>query len=491
VSCRDRASCRPMGRASMTSPASTKLPPRGTALAVAAFLLTSLPAFAQGGSGDSADPVASGDLAEPAPSESPEATSGEGSTDPAPSESSGDGAAIEATTTPPQPGPKTPTEPAEAKPYVGFAPPFKPAVIENETISLRLGLFAQPHLEVVGAPDADKTSKNLFLHNVGVIFSGRLFDYFEFFFDVNYPSLFKVDPFNQQGGTGKNSPGLNVQDAIVTFKPFGNKPYGNWLKFDAGFMLPSLSHNGVQGAFTLYGLDYFVNTFRRNVLTNADPFKSNGQSPQGRDAGVQMRGLLFGEHLEYRVGMFQGLRVGLLPASAGSEAEVGAVNFFRVAARLQINLLDAEPDFFYQGTYLGTKKILSFGGFYDFQDQYLSAGGDVILDLPVGPGILSAQANVVYWDGGNFIQTLHKHTAIMAEVGYLIRALMLSPTLRMEQLIAAEPTASTPSEARYGGGLAFWPWGHTSNFKALYTYVHRDPAPQDYSQFNVQWQVWF
>jgi len=457
---------------------------------VAVFMLTSLPALAQ--SEDSPDPMASEDLAEPTPADSGDAAPAADSTEEAPAEDSAEAADAEETSAPvPSAEPKAAVEPKADKPFVGFAPPLMPAVIENKTISLRLGLFAQPQLEVAGAPDADKTSKNLFLHNVGVIFSGKLFDYFDFFFDVNYPSLFKVDPTNQTGGTGKNSPGLNVQDAIVTLKPFGKTRYANYLKFDAGFMLPSLSHNAVQGAFTLYSLDYFVNTFRRNVLTNADPFKSNGQSPQGRDMGVQLRGLLFGEHLEYRVGLYQGLRVGLLPAGVGQVAEVGAVNFFRMAARLQINLLDAEDDFFYQGTYLGTKKILSIGGYYDFQDQYKSGGGDVILDLPVGPGVLSAQANVMYWDGGNFIQTLHPHTAIMAEAGYLFRALMLSPIARMEYLISHEPAASTPSEARYGGGLAFWPWGHTSNFKAFYTYVHRDPAPQDYSQFNLQWQVWF
>jgi hypothetical protein len=368
---------------------------------------------------------------------------------------------------------------------------LNPARIENDTISLRLGLFAQPQFEAVGAPDATKSTKNIYLRNVGVILSGTLLDYFEFFFDVNYPNLFKVDPTNQTGGTSKNAPGLNVQDAIFTFKPFGKKPYGNALKFDAGFMLPPSSHNGDQGAFTLYSLDYFVNTFRRNVLTTADPFKSNGQSPQGRDTGVEVRGLLFGDHLEYRAGLFQGLRVGPVPASQGTEAEVGSVNFFRFAGRVQVNILDAEKDFFYEGSYLGEKKVLSIGGFYDFQDNYVSAGGDLFVDLPLGPGVLTGQVDVMYWDGGNFIQTLPKHTAYMGEVGYTFQKLMLSPILRMEYLNPAERTASTPSEARYGGGLSFWPWGHTSNLKAFYTYVKRDPAPQPYNQVNVQWQLYF
>ena len=48
---------------------------------------------------------------------------------------------------------------------------------------------------------------------------------------------------------------------------------------------------------------------------------------------------------------------------APGPAVVGGVNPFRLAARLQINLLDGEPGFFYQGTYLGAKRIFSIGGF--------------------------------------------------------------------------------------------------------------------------------
>jgi hypothetical protein len=424
------------------------------ALAVAAFQLTSSPASAQTASAE-ATGGANASATSTAPTDAHAATEATASTEP-------------------------------ATPYVGFAPPVERPRFENPTMSLQLGLLAQPQFEMVGAPDAEKTSKNLYLRRAGLIVEGTVLDHFEYLFDVDYPNLFKVDPTNQTGGTGKNSPGLNVQDVIVTFKPMGNL-----LKIDAGFMLPALSHNAVQGAGTLYGWDYFVNSFRRNVISSLDPFHSTGQSPAGRDTGVQVRGLVLDDHLEYRVGMFQGLRVGLLPAAQGTKAEVGGVNFFRVAARLQVNVLDAEPDYFYQGTYLGTKKILSAGGFYDFEDEYQSFGGDVFLDLPLGPGIVTAQGNFVQWDGGNFIQTLPKNTAIMAEAGYLVRPIMLSPIVRIEHLTADEPTSAAPSEDRFGGGLAFWPFGHNANLKAFFTRVHRDPAPQDFNQINAQWQMYF
>jgi hypothetical protein len=393
-----------------------------------------------------------------------------------------------------KPAARAEPEPADApaEAYIGFAPPAAPLVFENPTVSMRFGLLAQPQFEMAGASDADKTSKNLFLRRFRFMVGGTLLKYFDYFFDVDYPDLFKADSTISSGGTRKHGPGLLVQDAFVTLKAGGRA-----FRLDAGYMLPAASHNWLQGAGTLYGWDYFVNTFRRDVFTDADPFMSStGENPSGRDLGFQLRGLL-SDHLEYRVGIYQGYRVATLPASNGMAGEVGALNAFRVAGRVQVNVLDAEPGFFYQGTYLGTKKILSFGAFYDFQSTYYFRGVDGILDLPAGPGVLTAQVNYVQWSGGasstsaGFIPTLPKESALMAEAGYLIGPIMLSPIFRFENLVAATPMPTTPSERRVGGGLAFWSFGHNSNVKLFYTQVHRNPAPHDYSQVNLQWQVYF
>jgi hypothetical protein len=256
-----------------------------------------------------------------------------------------------------------------------------------------------------------------------------------------------------------------------------------------------------------------VNTFRRNVTGNADPFKSQGQSPVGRDLGAQLRALVLNGHIDARVGLFQGLRLGEVPAATmGQPATIGAVNFFRLAARLQINLLDGEPGFFYQGTYHGAKKVLSLGGFVDYQDPYKYFGGDLFVDLPVGPGILTAEADFGKWDGGIYrdqnnlevtFAAMGKATVYLAEVGYLIGPIMLSPIARFERLDTPLvpnpdttmpgniPDPANPKEDRYGGGLAFWPYGHNSNLKAYFTRVHRQPSRHDFNVITVQWQVYF
>jgi len=394
---------------------------------------------------------------------------------------------------------KAAPEPEPAGPYVPLAPPPEPLRISNASASIQLGMLLQPQFEMTGSSEAELTTKNLFLRRTRLIVAGTLFKYFEYFFDTDWPNLFKLDIVDTMGGTVKNAPGMNIQDAFVTAKPAGDL-----IAVDAGFMLPPLSHNNIESAAKLYGPDYFTNGFRRNVsFMNAyDPFRSNGQNSVGRDLGVQLRGLVVGGHVEYRVGLFQGFRISEV---TGPPARVGGLNFFRVSARLQVNILDAEPGFFHAGTYHGAKKILSVGGFYDFQDKYKYFGGDLLVDLPTGSfGVFTLQANVVRWDGGTFISEIRKNAAYMVEGGYLIGAIRLSPIVRYERVDAPEvptdpstpgspliPDTLNPSENRIGGGLAFWPFGHNTNFKAFFQRVHRVPGTNDYNQVNVQWQLYF
>jgi hypothetical protein len=271
---------------------------------------------------------------------------------------------------------------------------------------------------------------------------------------------------------------MNIQDAFVTYKAMGDM-----LKIDAGYMLPPLAHNAVQGATTLYGWDYFFYTFR-----SGNAFGSSG-NPIGRDAGLELRGLVAGGLVEYRLGLFQGLR------QVPTATEAGGRNMFRTTGRVQVNLMDPETGFFYAGTYLGTKKVLSLGGSFDFQDTgsttaFKYFAGDVFLDMPFGPaGVLTAQVNVAHWDGGTTIPGLTpKATAIMGEAGFLIGGIRLSPIVRAEHLFVS---GDNNDDTYLGGGLAFWPYGHNTNLKAFYTYRKAEPAASAGNQFNVQWQLYF
>jgi hypothetical protein len=357
------------------------------------------------------------------------------------------------------------------------APPPSFRVEGASGSSIRVGILLQPQFMAASNAARDGYSKNLYIRRTRILLGGTLFGAFEYFIDTDYPNLFLANNVAGTGGAAdtavKATPGMNIQDAFGTWKVLKDS-----LKIDVGYMLPPLAHNAVQGATSLYSWDYFSYSFQHS----ANGVFSTSASSVGRDTGVQARGLLVDGHVEYRAGLFQGRRDGQ------TTADVAARNFFRFAARLQINLLDPETGFFYQGSYLGSKKIVSLGGSVDIQDTYKYFAGDVFVDLPLDQvGVLTVQGNYAHWNGGSFAPEMLKESALMTEAGFLVSAVQLSPILRFEHLWVS--SGNSPDETRYVAGLAYWPFGHNSNLKAFYSRIHDVGANRDTNQFNVQWQL--
>lgn len=390
---------------------------------------------------------------------------------------------------PPDTGAATPAAPMIPPNAVDLAPPAPPpagppsfALEAGPGNTLKIGLLLQPQFQMLGDHTLDGNAYNLYLRRTRLLVGGTLFGAFEYFFETDYPNLFLADntPANAMTGaaasTVKLTPGLNIQDAFATWRAMGDI-----LKIDVGYMLPPLAHNAVQSATSLYSWDYFAFTF----LSTANTLLGSQANPVGRDLGVQVRGLVFDGRLEYRVGLFQGRRV------ADTATDVGSSNFFRAVGRLQLNLFDPEPGFFYAGTYLGKKKILSVGISGDTQKSYHYFAGDVFCDLPLGPGVFTGQVNVAHWDGGTFV-AIAKETAVMGEVGYNFDTLV-SPIVHAEYLWGGTSSGGVTSadQGHFGGGLAFWPYGHNSNLKAFYTRNTQSGSLHADNQVNVQWQLFF
>jgi hypothetical protein len=389
--------------------------------------------------------------------------------------------------------------PPEQAPGVGLPPAQEPVKIETGSgTSIRFGILIQPVYEAATsrANDIRGWGQNLYVHRLRLMVGGTLLHDFEYFMATDYPDLFKqVNTVDSMGAPTylKNFPGMSLQDAFVTYRPIGDL-----FKVDAGYMLPPMAHNAVQGAATLYGGDYFANTFLHKDAfgTTANPRVFNPNSnPLGRDLGVQLRGLLLRGLFEYRVGIFQGRRTPPGGVSIDMPTAPGGRNFFRVTGRIQINLLDPETGFFYAGTYLGTKRILSLGASGDFQAEYKYWAYDALLDLPLGPGVVTAQVNVAQWDGGTWLPApfLVKERALMSEAGYLIAPIRLSPIVRFEQRwVASTVTGAAQTEKRMAAGLAFWPYGHNSNLKAFFARaIPNAPDTHTYDEFTLQWQIYF
>jgi hypothetical protein len=367
--------------------------------------------------------------------------------------------------------------PAQAPtPDPATQPPVAPTQLKIELpngTSIRFGVLWQAQFEAAGNTQNDDYSKNFFLHRFAILLGGTVLHDFEYFIDTDFSDLFKAVGTDSV----KNGPSIATKDALVTFRGLGDV-----LKIDAGVFLPPGARNSLLGGGGLHGLDFFRNTFRHNLVFD------NQENPFGRDLGVQLRGLVGNGLLEYRLGTFQGRRSVPL---AGPPSRAGARNSFRFAGRLQLNLLDAENTYLYAGTYLGKKRILSLGVSADYQHEtdgsYVAYAADGALDVPLGPGGLTAEIDVIHRDGGDLVP-LPKQTAFEAEAGYRIDGLKLSPIVRFERRWM---DTAPGDETDVGAGLAYWAYGHTSNLKAFYQRIIPDDSALAYNQFNLQWQLAF
>jgi hypothetical protein len=386
----------------------------------------------------------------------------------------------------PPPAPYAPVTPA-----IALAPPMppppatapiqsvSPLKIEGPNGSIRFGMFLQPQFESAQVPTANGYANNLYLRRARIIIGGTLFDRIEYFMETDSPNLFKGNQTPPAAGQQalKTTSTMVIQDMFGTFKFLGDM-----VKIDAGYTLPAGSHNSMQSAFTLFGWDYFAYTFNNNLAFGA------ATNPVGRDLGFQLRGLLVDKHLEYRVGLWQGQRNAAIAGVMGPPAvpgEQGARNFFRTAARLQINIFDPETGYYYGGTYLGAKKILSVGGSYDFQSDYKAYSADGFLDMPLGPGVVTAQVDYSHWDGGTYLP-LPKQWAVQGEAGYTFLPVGIAPIVRVEH---ERIDTTNTTQNRYAGGLAYWCYGHNSNVKIFYTRIQQDNALHGANQVNLQWQI--
>lgn len=368
---------------------------------------------------------------------------------------------------PPTPLPPAPAELAPAPPPPPPASTRLEFQLANGT-SMRFGALTQLQYEAFGDfsdDPASDVSQNLYLRRTMVLIAGNILHDFEYFFDTDFADLFKA----AGDDSIKNGPGISVKDFFSTYKGLGEA-----FMIDGGLMLPPLSRNSLQGAPFLNGLDFYSSTY-----VHAGVFGSSSNS-FARDVGVQARGILPGGRLEYRLGVFQGRR---RPADAEG---VGASNSFRLAGRVQVNLLDPEKVFFLRGTWLGEKRLLSFAGSYDFQysgeGSYLGYSFDALLDVDN----VTAQLEFLYREGGARVD-LPTQRGWIAEAGYRIPILNTSPVVRFER--RAGPGAF-PDETLIGGGLSLWAYGHNSNLKIFYIRGLRDVGP-GFDQFKAQWQVFY
>ena len=304
--------------------------------------------------------------------------------------------------------------------------------------SIIFGFLAQPQVESIRTTTGAGDSQDIFLRRFRLIASGKFSNKMSFFVDTDSPNLGKGT-----AAGGKVEDRIYIQDAIFTYT------FRPQFQLDGGMLLIALSHNSCQSAATLLPVDYGPYTFVASEPTG---------SRAGRDYGVQARGYLFNQHFEYRAGIFQGSR------AATNTADPGTSNDFRYTGRVVWYPFEPETGFFYTGTSLGTKKILSIGAAFDHQMKYNARSVDVFFDQPLhhGNGI-TFQAAYTYLDGGTTFPQLLREHVWLAEAGYYNGHTKLGPFVQLSNRLFTDP--QTKDIKKYLGGIAYWASGHRFNLK--------------------------
>jgi len=327
----------------------------------------------------------------------------------------------------------------------------------NDDINFKVGTLIQAWADTAEDPATDDYAKNLFLRRIRLILGGQLSKNITFFFETDNPNLGKA-PKSLSGG-------FITQDAFIEWKPQSDA-----FVLDAGLMFVPLCRNCLESAGSLLSLDYGSYTFTQSAAT---------QSSVGRDTGFEAKGYLADGHLEYRAGLFQGVR------------GIGATNSLRTAGRLQYNVWDKETGYLYPGLYLGNKKILSFGAGLDHQQDYSAYSADVFASIPTaGKNAFNGELTLLHFDGGSTFTSIPEQRDATLQVGYYLAAPKVVPWLRLEKQDFRAATNNFRDNNRFQAGLTWLPNGNNFNIKGAYSRIH-PRSGNSTNEFTVQMQFFY
>jgi hypothetical protein len=327
----------------------------------------------------------------------------------------------------------------------------------NENVNFKFGLLLQSQADAAQDAATRGYANNLFVRRMRLLIGGQIAPNVTFFFETDNPNLGKAPK-------SLNS-GFVTQDAYVEWKK------SDKLLLDAGMLLIPFCRNCLQSAATLMPIDYGSWSFMQSTPT---------QSSAGRDTGAQLRGALLNKKLEYRVGVFSGMRLS------------GARNAFRTSARLQYDFWDSQAGpYFYTGTFLGKKRVLAVGVAADRQDDYAGYAVDFFVERPFKSGnSVVFQTDFIHHDGGTMFKSLQPQRDLYTEAGYFIAKHKVMPFVRLENQGFCQASNTTKDQRRYAGGVAYFPNGHNLNIKGGITRIE-PRVGKSTNQFTLQVQFFY
>ncbi len=223
--------------------------------------------------------------------------------------------------------------PALAGPQVTFGPDDK-GVLQLDY----KGQFQMAVRDTGSGANGDETSTNFNFRRNRLALMGAYGDLLSLYVQTEY-----VDP------TSLNALGVNVRttdpqftmlDAVLRFN------LGDAVKVHAGKYKYSFSRENLEACEMPLSVD-------RSLFLTAPLMDSNPT----RDMGVSVWGNLMGDKFQYRLDIMEGRKA----ASGDASNAAAPKSSFRYGGRMHVSLLDPESDHGYKGTYLGQKKVLTFG----------------------------------------------------------------------------------------------------------------------------------
>lgn len=348
----------------------------------------------------------------------------------------------------------------------------------NDSVSVRVGFLGQMWADFSQNVRQDSSyAQSLFLRRVRLIVSGQIGSKLSFFYQTDNPNLGRTGPgFTKSLGTG-----FITQDAYLEVKPGAS----NALLIEGGLLLIPLCRNCYASAASLLPIDYSSYSFLQSGPT---------ASSVGRDVGFEAKGLLVGQRLEYRVGVFSGARL----ANAATPTVQTGSNSLRAAGHLMFNFLETEtPGYVMPGTYLGQRRIFNIGVGGDVQSRYKAIAGDAFLSYPIGANGVTLAGTYIRYDGGTFFPTLPRQNTFEVEGGYHFTAARITPWVKFEtrSINSAFLSLANQDDHRIQIGGTYYVSGYNLNVKAAYirgTFNQLAPAPTlEQNGFTLQLQGYY
>ncbi|MET0029183.1 MAG: selenite/tellurite reduction operon porin ExtI [Candidatus Thiodiazotropha sp.] len=224
----------------------------------------------------------------------------------------------------------------------------------------------------------DGSQTDMFLRRNRITLSGQYNDSIGFYAQLEAGS---------DSRAGNDDRSVYYRDAYITLD------YSDPLRFIVGRFKNTFSRENLEACLEPLTLD-------RSEVLSYTPFGGT------RDTGVAVWGNLADAKLQYR-----------LMIADGREGDEVVKDSPRITTRLHYTMLDPEYDYGYRGTYLGTRKVLTFGVAYDYQgdvayadyparsdpQDYTAWTADVFYEYPFDFGTVTASAAAFDYDVGDAI----------------------------------------------------------------------------------------